>query len=189
MWTALITSSQQLTKVDLHRYDESWERDALEILPQVYGSPRALTESLLSEITLKPQKRVIDLRKAADFDGWHLPESINLPLSSVGPHTPSPFSDPAVLEAQWVELEKIFQDSRLVSDLRAHHVIVVCYDGDTARVATSVLRAKELDADSVRGGHQALRMYGIGSDSGTHASVSSKLPIAATVSVAAVPLD
>lgn len=175
-----------MTKVDLHRYDESWERDALEILPQVYGSPRSLTESLLSEITLKPQKRVIDLRKSADFDGWHLPESTNLPLGSVGPHTPSPFSDPAVLEAQWVELEKIFQDSRLVSDLRAHHVIVVCYDGDTARVATSVLRSKGLDADSVRGGHQALRMYGIGSET---RAVSTKLPIAATVSVAAVPLD
>jgi hypothetical protein len=33
--------------------------------------------------------------------------------------------------------------------------------GDSARVATSVLRAKGLEADSVRGGHRALRMYGI----------------------------
>ncbi|KAJ5681701.1 uncharacterized protein N7477_001641, partial [Penicillium maclennaniae] len=178
--------NERLTKVDLHRYDEAWERDALEVLPQVYGSPRSLEHSLLSEISLRPQHRVIDLRRAEDFGAWSLPESINLPLSSLGPHTPSPFSDPAVLEAQWVELEKIFHDGRLVTELGSHHVLVVCYDGDTARVATSVLRAKGLEADSVRGGHQAMSMYGIGSE----ASMSStKFPIAAAVSVSAVPLD
>lgn len=181
-----LTIVQRLTKVDLHRYDEAWERDALEVLPQVYGSPRSLEHSLLSEISLRPQHRVIDLRRAGDFGAWSLPGSINLPLSSLGPHTPSPFSDPAVLEAQWVELEKIFNDSRLVTDLGSHHVLVVCYDGDTARVATSVLRAKGLEADSVRGGHQAMSMYGIGSE----APISStKFPIAAAVSVSAVPLD
>ncbi|KAJ5175338.1 uncharacterized protein N7482_001215 [Penicillium canariense] len=185
--------NERLTKVDLHRYDEAWERDALEVLPQVYGSPRPLAQTPLSEITLKPQHRVLDLRKPADFQAWHLPESINVPLSSLGPHTVSPFSDPAVLEAQWVELEQTFGDARLVSDLGSHHVLVVCYDGNTARVATSVLRAKGLDADSVRGGHHALRMYGIGSETtGPEVSVSadcpaSKMPIASTVSVSAVP--
>jgi cysteine synthase A len=182
----VLTIFQRLTKVDLHRYDEAWERDALEVLPQVYGSPRSLEQSLLSEISLKPQHRVIDLRRSGDFSAWNLPESINLPLSSLGPHTPSPFSDPAVLEAQWVELEKIFNDGKLVTDLGSHHVLVVCYDGDTARVATSVLRAKGLEADSVRGGQHAMKMYGIGSE----AQVSStKFPVAATVSVSAVPLD
>lgn len=177
---------QRLTKVDLHRYDEAWERDALEVLPNVYGSPRSLEESLLSEISLKPQHRVIDLRRAGDFRAWNLPESINLELTSLGPHTPSPFSDPAVLEAQWVELEKISSDGKLVTDLGKNHVLVVCYDGDTARVATSVLRAKGLEADSVRGGHNAMRAYGIGSEA---PMASTKFPIAATVSVSAVPLD
>jgi rhodanese-related sulfurtransferase len=152
----------------------------------VYGSPRPLEQSLLSEISLKPQHRVIDLRRAQDFREWSLPESINLPLTSLGPHTTSPFSDPAVLEAQWVELEQIFNDARLVTECASHHVLVVCYDGDTARVATSVLRAKGLEADSVRGGHHAMRMYGIGSEAPMS---STKFPIAATVSVSAVPLD
>lgn len=111
---------------------------------------------------------------------------MNLPLSSVGPQTPSPFSDPGVLEAQWVELEKIFKDDVLVSDLGRHHVLVVCYNGDSARVATSVLRAKGLEADSVRGGHRALRMYEIGSE---RPISTVKGPITATVSVAAVPLE
>jgi len=142
----------------------------------------------MSEITLNPQHRVLDLRKPDDFRAWHLPESINLPLSSVGPHTASPFSDPAVLEAQWVELEKIFRDGRLVSHLGSHHVLVLCYNGDTARVATSVLRAKGLEADSVRGGFHALKLYGIGSE-GPTVSTKASGPIAATVSVSAVPLD
>ncbi|CAG8908556.1 unnamed protein product [Penicillium egyptiacum] len=178
--------NEHLKKVDLHRYDESWERDALEVLPQFYGSPRSLAQSPLSEIVLKPQNRVLDLRQQDDFHAWHLPGSTNLPLSSIGPHSPSPFSDPSVLETQWLELEKIFKDDVLVSDLGRHHVLVVCYDGDSARVATSVLRAKGLEADSVRGGHRALRMYGIGSESPIS---TTKGPIGATVSIAAVPLE
>ncbi|KAF3386517.1 putative siderophore biosynthesis protein SbnA [Penicillium rolfsii] len=187
--------NERLTKVDLYRYDEAWERDALEVLPHVYGSPRPLDQTPLSEITLKPLHQVLDLRQPADFNAWTLPSSINLPLSSLGLYTRSPFSDPAVLEAQWVELEQIFGDERLISDLGSHHVLVVCYDGDTARVATSVLRAKGLDADSVRGGHCALRRYGIGSESAKRGvSVSadystSKMPVTATVSVSAVPFD
>lgn len=35
-------------------------------------------------------------------------------------------------------------------------MLCLCYHGDTARVATSVLRAKGFEAESVRGGHAAL---------------------------------
>lgn len=87
-----------------------------------------------------------------------------------------------------MELEKIFRDGRLVSHLGSHHVLVLCYNGDTARVATSVLRAKGLEADSVRGGFHALKLYGIGSE-GPTVSTKASGPIAATVSVSAVPLD
>lgn len=79
-----------------------------------------------------------------------------------------------------------------MTDLQPHHVLVVCYNGDSARVATSVLRAKGLEADSVRGGLHGLRAYGVGLGDTVvgqaENSVSAK-PIAATVSVAAVPLD
>ena len=36
-------------------------------------------------------------------------------------------------------------------------MLVLCYGGDTSRVATSVLRAKGVDAVSVGGGFQALQ--------------------------------
>jgi cysteine synthase A len=140
----------------------------------------------LSEISLKPQNSVVDLRQPDDFYTWHLPGSMNLPLCSVRPHSPSPFSDPGLLEAQWVELEKIFNDDVLISDLGRHHVLVICYDGDSARVATSVLRAKGIEADSVRGGHRALKMYGIGGDSPTS---TGKGPIKGNVSITAVALE
>ncbi|CAG7923679.1 unnamed protein product [Penicillium olsonii] len=156
-------------EVDLHRYDESWERNALDVLPEFYGSPSG--RWALDEIILKPQSQVVDLRQPEDFQAWHLPGSTNRPLASLGPHTPSPFSDPGVLEAQWVELEGMVYD--------VGHVLVVCYDGDSARVATSVLRARGLEADSVRGGSRALKMYG------EQAAVKA---MGATVSVAAVPL-
>lgn len=180
-----------MTKVDLHRYDEAWERNAIDVLPEVYHSNLPLSESPLHEITLRPQRRVLDLRKEQDFSTWHLPESINQPVSSIGPHTASPFSDPKVLHAQWLELEEIFSNEKLVADLRAHHVLVVCYNGDSARVATSVLRAKGLEADSVRGGLHALRAYGVGLDGvvGQVGSAVAEKTIAATVSVAPVPLD
>lgn len=86
-----------------------------------------------------------------------------------------------------MELEQIFQ-SRILSDLGSCHVLVLCYDGDTARVATSVLRARGLDADSVRGGYQALKVYGIGSEE-VPSNEKVKVPVATTVSVSAVPLD
>lgn len=91
-----------------------------------------------------------------------------------------------MLEAQWVELEQIFAN---VSDLGSHHVLVVCYDGDTARVATSVLRAKGINADSVRGGHHALWMHGIGREiaSVTMDCSAIKIPIAEALPVSAVP--
>jgi cysteine synthase A len=91
-----------------------------------------------------------------------------------------------VLEAQWVELERIFSNASLVSDLDSHRVLLLCYDGNTARVATSVLRAKGLEAESIRGGCQVLRSYGIGDDI---VPASNKVPYQTTVSVSAMPLD
>ncbi|KAJ5225432.1 hypothetical protein N7468_006657 [Penicillium chermesinum] len=182
--------NEYLTKVDLYRYDEAWERDAIDVLPTVYTSTGPLSTTPLQDIALKPNHLVLDLRRPEDFSSWHLPSSTNLPLSSTGPHTPSPFSDPTILEAQWRELEKLFSEPQLLADLQPHHVLLVCYNGDSARVATSVLRAKGLEADSVRGGLHALRAYEAGLGNGVVGmSESVSKPIAATVSVAAVPLD
>jgi rhodanese-related sulfurtransferase len=59
----------------------------------------------------------------------------------------------------------MFKAEEALSKLRGQHVLVICYHGDTARVATSVLRAKGIEADSLRGGYQALRDHGLWGDS------------------------
>lgn len=55
-------------------------------------------------------------------------------------------------------MESTFTSERISAhDLAGKDVYIVCYGGDTARVATSVLRAKAISASSVKGGITALR--------------------------------
>lgn len=85
-----------------------------------------------------------------------------------------PFSNSAVLEAQWHELEALFTDAKVVAPLHEQHinVLVICYTGNTARVATSVLRAKGIEADNLRGGYKALYDNGLW---GEHASAGANM--------------
>ena len=63
-----------------------------------------------------------------------------------------------MLESQWKELEATFTLDRInAHDLVGKDVYIMCYGGDTARVATSVLRQRGIQACSVKGGHEALR--------------------------------
>ncbi|KAF9888878.1 hypothetical protein FE257_008248 [Aspergillus nanangensis] len=180
--------NEQLTKVDLHRYDESWERSPVVLFTHFYEtlSSAAMPQSLLNSLSLRPQCCVLDLRTAVDFSTWHLPGSVNLPLQTLDSHTPKPFSDPTVLEAQWRELEALFTDPGVVAPLHVHHphVLVICYNGDTARVATSVLRAKGVEADSLRGGYKALHDHGLWGESSSCAGVTNN-----AASTTAIPVS
>lgn len=64
-----------------------------------------------------------------------------------------------MLAKLWKRLEETFKvpSLELQALLHGRRVLLLCYDGDSARVATSVLRAKGHEADSVRGGFRALR--------------------------------
>lgn len=110
---------------------------------------------------------------------WNLPSAVNIPLDSLTASTPNPFSSPSALEKQWRELEALIERNRemaserertgdtdgdvpaeqaLLAPLTLHgrKVILLCYNGDTSRVATSVLRAREIEACSVQGGLRAI---------------------------------
>lgn len=83
-----------------------------------------------------------------------------MPLKSCNASTSSPFFDATVLERQWKELEATFTRDRISAyDLAGKQVYIVCYQGDTARVATSVLRAKGITASSVKGGMTAVQKH------------------------------
>lgn len=116
-----------------------------------------MLDSFYDVSPIKANCSVIDLRQAADFETGHLPDAVNLPLRSLGASTASPFFDAAVLEAQWRELDSLFASgSPALSAVSGRRVLLVCYGGDTARVATSVLRARGVEAYSVRGGYRAV---------------------------------
>ena len=144
--------------VDIYRYDESWEVEALDTLEDLYSidlavnPPRASTQSSSS---LQPNNLIIDLRDASDFDKRSLLHSINKPLSSLSPTTGSPFFQSSVMRAQWLELENLF--GRAASEFKEQKVTLLCYNGDTSRVATSVLRAKGIEACSLKGGMSGLK--------------------------------
>ncbi|KAG9193674.1 cysteine synthase [Alternaria panax] len=139
--------STNLTAVDLYRYDEAWELTPIQALSQFADAIEERAGAVL-----------LDLRKPEDFVTSHIPGSFNLPLQSLNASTLNPFADATVLEKQWRELEATFTPERInAHELAGKSVYIVCYGGDTARVATSVLRAKAISASSVKGGITALR--------------------------------
>ncbi|RBR11659.1 uncharacterized protein FIESC28_08886 [Fusarium coffeatum] len=163
--------NEDLLKVDLYRYDEKWERVASDALDAFFDIDRgALLDMLLADpqsasvntldlhsiLRSRQDTAIIDLRQPQDFDNFHLPGAINMPF--VSDSTPSPFSDAKLLEGLWKNLEESFKTpgTELQSLLHNRRILLTCYDGDSSRVATSVLRAKGHEADSIRGGFQAL---------------------------------
>lgn len=158
--------------VDLYRYDEAWEQKVAEVMTGLFEiineqPEKTLREQQASSSCLKPKAGVdvLDLRKATDFARWRLPGSVNLPLESLNSTKQSPFSDSAILESQWRELESIFsgksENDTAPSAARSKGrcVLLLCYDGDTSRVGTSILRAKGVEAVSLRGGMHALQDF------------------------------
>jgi rhodanese-related sulfurtransferase len=102
--------------------------------------------------------RVIDIRAAADFAKEAVLGARNLPLESVKPGMPSPFNDVTVLERQWIEMKKtvgLEQAWREVIEAGGSF-LTICYDGESARVLTSILRASGVEAYSARGGFPSL---------------------------------
>ncbi|KAI5865201.1 tryptophan synthase beta subunit-like PLP-dependent enzyme [Durotheca rogersii] len=167
-------SNKELSKVDLYRYDDAWEKEAAVIILQYFNvnptwargellrtSQLAIGGTNAGVLALKDGKTIVDLRNRVNFEKFNIPGSVSLPL--VEPSSPSPFAQPAVLEALWLKLEDSFtaiQDGKL-SEMRGKQILVLCYDGDSSRVATSILRAKGYEADSVRGGFMALCASGL----------------------------
>lgn len=152
----------------MYRYDEAWEKAPVQALKDYFDIAEELIEDLVSvasklssneldKIPVQPDSCIIDLRKAEDYDAFHLPTSVNLPL--VTEDSPNPFTDAAALGSLWGRFEALFANPTkdLLALIENKKVLLLCYDGDSARVATSVLRAKGYQADSLRGGFKALR--------------------------------
>lgn len=172
---------QRLRNVDLYRYDDAWELNSLSALSSYYtihplgthDTVLSLADQIDKALTPSANTQVLDFRCSSDYEAFHLPNSVNMPLETLrdGPSSGSPFANPAdecaMLEELWLELESLFNvkdkngnrnasAEAVMSILRGKRVLTLCYDGDSARVANSVLRAKGVEAESVRGGYGAL---------------------------------
>ncbi|MCJ1422346.1 hypothetical protein MMC29_000226 [Sticta canariensis] len=147
--------NSNLLNVDLYRYDEKWEIEAADALSQLYGSATAL---YASPALLNSEAMILDLRSTSDYSRSHLPGAINLPLRTLSEASIGAFEDADVLEAQWLELEAVFTSNQphgsalSIPSLKQYIVTLICYDGDTSRIGTSILRAKGVSAFSVRHG-------------------------------------
>ncbi|VUC23400.1 unnamed protein product [Clonostachys rosea] len=95
---------------------------------------------------------VVDLRAASDFNSLHISGSINRPLDSLESDTDSPFNQKSVLCAQAREIECIAKD---LSTGNRVPILVVCYHGETSRLACSILRHRGMEAYSLKGGFGA----------------------------------
>ncbi|KAK8168341.1 tryptophan synthase beta subunit-like PLP-dependent enzyme [Phyllosticta citrichinensis] len=156
----------RLGAVDKYRYDEAWELAIEDALGQFFDvrvtTGHAAAEDLPWNLEPRAKTTVLDLRQPQDYHKWHLPGAVNIPMGSVKAGTPSVFFDSAALEEQWLEMESFFSEQSHacsisgVTSLQDRQILVVCYNGDTARVATSILRAKGVQADSVAGGAGAM---------------------------------
>ncbi|KAK2600295.1 hypothetical protein QQS21_004936 [Conoideocrella luteorostrata] len=151
--------NEELLGVDTYRYDEAWEKDAAEALITFFGGSKAVSSDILlhnSPARPKSDMTIIDLRQAADFEEFHVPGSTNIPF--VQEDQGSPFSDPKVLKTLWTRLEETFKvpNQELQSLIHGKRVLLLCYDGDSSRVANSVLRSKGYETESIRGGYKVL---------------------------------
>lgn len=158
-------SNFNLSQIDQGPYDSTWELSASEAT-KLHQSAFMLCRSSAASHTCEAAGglTVLDLRRSFDFAPLHVSGSVNSPITSLDEATPSPFNDIRVLEAQYHDLEALINDACLGDRLhRFSRVLVLCYSGETAMLATSMLRQRGIETYSVRGGFQGIAKKCVGS--------------------------
>jgi rhodanese-related sulfurtransferase len=102
-----------------------------------------------------PRLAVLDLRPSDKFLVSHIRDSHNIPLQLSQEDL---FGDARALEHRWAELRQSLDGDAWVWEVEGK-VLVLCADGDSSRLATSILRARGREALCVEGGYPALYEY------------------------------
>lgn len=119
------------------------------------GSIFSMPQSLESHARKGQDLVVLDLRPSYDFETSHLRHSHNFPL----PITEDDFfGDAKAVQQRWMQLNTLFDGEAWIWTTK-REVLVLCADGDSSRMATAILRAKENDAYCVEGGFPALHSH------------------------------
>ncbi|KAJ4359612.1 uncharacterized protein N0V89_000167 [Didymosphaeria variabile] len=138
-----------LAKVDMYRYEEGWE-----LKPQ---------SAALVNACSRDDSILVDLRATSDIGPLSYPKTghtLRIPMRTLQRDQTSPFHDSQILEQQWKELADCFDRktspyAEHLDVLQGKTAVIICYNGDTAWMATSILRANGVIAWSIKGGAHA----------------------------------
>lgn len=78
------------------------------------------------------------------------------PLKQLTERTGDIYSDSNALHMHWRNLKSKFEAESARLGSKTSPLLVLCYDGETSRLAVSILRAQGYSAFSVFGGYHAL---------------------------------
>ena len=163
-----ISIHKHLTSIDTHGYDPQWELEVEEAWAKLYPkSAMARTKTIYQSSSRNATSgdvlvaNLLDLRSNEDYADGHMHGAVNMPLDSLMAMTPSPFDDVTVLETQWRGLQAMFTGgaqelSQKIGKAASTVFVLLCYSGETSRLASSVLREKGIEAYSVKGGMSAV---------------------------------
>ncbi len=159
---------------DTDKYDLKWELaidEAVSVLKGLWIEPQlTASQADRSALTSIPLSRwvnpfILDIRAAEDYDESHVFNALSSPMEGFSSSTPNPlaeFTETDDLRQQWTSLKAKFSgqdpstEKTLSRKLSDSVIVVLCYSGETSRIATAVLRTRGLEAFSVRGGTRAL---------------------------------
>ncbi|TID27928.1 cysteine synthase [Venturia nashicola] len=156
-----------LLSCDQDKYDERWEltpeQSARMIAqssrtkrgPRPCSRPSCRTKPLCNS-SGTPKITILDLRQKQDFDTEHMCGSASSPLKQLTERSGDIFADSIVLHMHWRNLKTKFEVESDKLGSKACSLLVLCYDGETSRLAVSILRARGFNAFSVFGGFHAL---------------------------------
>ncbi|KAF1984277.1 tryptophan synthase beta subunit-like PLP-dependent enzyme [Aulographum hederae CBS 113979] len=175
--SAISHTPQILLTCDQNKHDERWELSPNQAIQMLTSRVLASTTSKLlrpsckrpscrrkticnSSSRLSSKISILDLRQPADFAAGHLFGSQSSPLKNLTVETGDVFGDAEVLRTMWMGLKEKFEGKEaeeLLEKKKKGPLVVLCYDGETGRLATSLLRKRGVKAFSVRRGWEGLR--------------------------------
>ncbi|KAL8980139.1 MAG: hypothetical protein Q9205_004698 [Flavoplaca limonia] len=162
--------NQVLLGCDQDKYSESWilsTRQAARMLScsnqrkqRLRECKRRSNQTRMADVRQRTfRTRFLDLRQREDFETEHIPQSMSSPLKSLTPAIRDLFGNPETLHMIWTGLQSKFIQGEKELSPKKLPIVILCYDGDTSQMATSILRAKGYTAFSVCGGFCALKRF------------------------------
>ncbi|QDS72599.1 hypothetical protein FKW77_001460 [Venturia effusa] len=156
-----------LMSCDQDKYDERWEltpEQTTKLLTRASRTKRGPRPCARPSCRTKPschssgtsKATILDLRQKQDFDKEHMCGSTSSPLKQLNERTGDIFSDANALHMHWKNLKNKFDTESPRLGSKNLSLLVLCYDGETSRLAVSILRAMGYSAFSVFGGYAAL---------------------------------